>query len=280
MSLRLTGVGLTYGSGTAYATRALHGVDVEFERGALVLVLGATGSGKSTLLRISAGLLSPDRGTVTLEGEAVGGPLARVRPGVGIVFQSPEVQLFADSIEADVAFGPRNQGLSEEEALAEAHRALRAVELDPDVFGTRSPFTLSGGEARRAAIAGVLAMAPGYLLLDEPTAGLDLAGREAVRRIVAGARTDSGVVVVTHDAEEFLGIADRVVLLAEGAIVFDGPPETLVQEPVRFVEAGLRPPEVLRAQMLARERGLPVGSFSLDPDEAAVLLAGAREGTR
>jgi energy-coupling factor transport system ATP-binding protein len=277
VSLRLTEVGFTYGAGTAYATRALHGVDVEFGRGALVLVLGATGSGKSTLLRISAGLLAPDRGAVTLDGQAVDGPLARVRPGVGIVFQSPETQLFADSIEADVAFGPRNQGLSDDEALAEAHRALRAVELDPDAFGTRSPFTLSGGEARRAAIAGVLAMAPGYLLLDEPTAGLDLAGREAVRRIVSGARTDSGVVVVTHDAEEFLGIADRVVLLAEGVIVFDGPPETLVQEPARFAEAGLRPPEVLRAQTLARERGLPVGRFSLDPDTAADLLAEARE---
>lgn len=280
MSLRLTEVGFTYGSGTSYATRALHGVDAEFERGSLVLVLGATGSGKSTLLRISAGLLSPDRGTVTLDGEAVDGPLARVRPGVGIVFQSPEVQLFADSIEADVAFGPRNQGLSEEESLAEAHRALRAVELDPDVFAARSPFTLSGGEARRAAIAGVLAMAPGYLLLDEPTAGLDLAGREAVRRIVAGARTASGVVVVTHDAEEFLGIADRVVLLADGAVVFDGQPETLVQEPSRFAEAGLRPPEVLRAQMLARERGLSVDRFSLDPGAAAMLLTEARERAR
>ncbi len=280
MTLSLTGVDFTYGAGTAFATRALSDVDITFSPGEVVLVLGATGSGKSTLLRIAAGLLVPDAGSVTLDGRAVRGPLAVVRPGVGIVFQSPEMQLFAESVAADVAFGPRNQGLSEEDAIVEARRALDAVGLDPEEFGPRSPFSLSGGEARRAAIAGVLAMAPGYLMLDEPTAGLDPSGRESVRDIVTAARESAGVVVVTHDAEEFLGHADRVVLLSEGRIIFDGRTEVLVQNPGRFTEAGLRAPEVLRAQMLAQDAGVALPRFALDPTEVASLLAEAWSGPR
>lgn len=280
MTLSLTGVDFTYGAGTAFATRALSDVDITFSPGEVVLVLGATGSGKSTLLRIAAGLLVPDAGSVTLDGRAVRGPLAVVRPGVGIVFQSPEMQLFAESVAADVAFGPRNQGLSEEDAIVEARRALDAVGLDPEEFGPRSPFSLSGGEARRAAIAGVLAMAPGYLMLDEPTAGLDPSGRESVRDIVTAARESAGVVVVTHDAEEFLGHADRVVLLSEGRIIFDERTEVLVQDPGRFTEAGLRAPEVLRAQMLAQDAGVALPRFALDPTEVASLLAEAWSGPR
>lgn len=280
MNLSLTGVDFTYGAGTAFATRALSDVDITFSPGEVVLVLGATGSGKSTLLRIAAGLLVPDAGSVTLDGRAVRGPLAVVRPGVGIVFQSPEMQLFAESVAADVAFGPRNQGLSEKDAIVEARRALDAVGLDPEEFGPRSPFSLSGGEARRAAIAGVLAMAPGYLMLDEPTAGLDPSGRESVRDIVTAARESAGVVVVTHDAEEFLGHADRVVLLSEGRIIFDGRTEVLVQNPDRFTEAGLRAPEVLRAQMLAQDAGVALPRFALDPTEVASLLAEAWSGPR
>lgn len=280
MSLALKRVGFTYGRGTRFATRALTEVDLSVERGELVLVLGTTGSGKSTLLRIAAGLLQPDSGTVTLDGTAVGGPLAAVRPGVGIVFQTPEMQLFAESVETDVAFGPRNQGLSLPDAHAAARGALSAVRLDPATFGPRSPFSLSGGEARRVAIAGVLAMAPGYLLLDEPTAGLDAEGREAVRRIVSDARRDAGVVVVTHEAEEFLETADRVVLLSKGTVSFAGAVDDLVQNPDVFAVSGLRAPEVLRAQVLASERGLALERFALDPVEAAGLLAEAWRGKR
>jgi energy-coupling factor transport system ATP-binding protein len=280
VSLALSGVGYTYAADTAFAARALVGVDVAFEPGEVVLVLGATGSGKSTLLRVAAGLLAQQSGSVTLDGRPVDGPLAVVEPGVGFVFQFPEMQLFAETVEADVAFGPRNQGLSDDEARVSALSALRAVGLEAEEFGSRSPFSLSGGEARRAAIAGVLAMSPGYLLLDEPTAGLDLAGREAVRGIVEAARRTAGVVVVTHDSEEFLGIADRVVLLSGGRVAFDGAAEALVQSPERFAEAGLKPPEILRVQMLARDAGLPLARFALDPVEAAALIAEAREATR
>jgi energy-coupling factor transport system ATP-binding protein len=264
----------------AFATPALRDVDLHVDRGQLVLVLGATGSGKSTLLRIAAGLLTPDVGSVTLGSTVVTGPLADADPGVGLVFQSPEVQLFADSVETDVSFGPQNLGMAEEDARLEARAALRMVGLDPEVFADRSPFSLSGGEARRVAIAGVLAMRPGYLLLDEPTAGLDLAGRLSVRAIISSMREQAGVVVVTHDAEEFLGIADRVVLLAEGRVAFDDPTDELVRHPDVFASAGLRPPEVLRAQMLAAEKGLPVECCSLDPTRAAAALLAVREVTR
>ena len=280
MSLALRDVGFTYGRGTSFATRALTGVDLSVERGELVLVLGTTGSGKSTLARVAAGLLQPDQGAVTLDGKTVAGPLAAVRPGVGIVFQMPELQLFAESIEADVAFGPRNQGLSQADAHAAAHTALTSVGLDPKTFGPRSPFSLSGGEARRVAIAGVLAMAPGYLLLDEPTAGLDPAGKEAVRQIVSDARGDAGVVVVTHEAEEFLETADRVVILSEGSVSFEGTVDGLVQNPDVIAASGLRAPEVLQAQIIASERGLILERFALDPVQAASLLAAAWSAKR
>jgi len=280
VSLRLTAVEYTYAAGTAFASRALAGVDVAFGPREVVLVLGATGSGKSTLLRMAAGLLTPGSGSVTLDGRPVDGPLAVVEPGVGLVFQSPEMQLFAETVEADVAFGPRNQGLSDDDAHRRAARALAAVGLAAEGFGPRSPFSLSGGEARRAAIAGILAMDPGYLLLDEPTAGLDPAGRRSVRDIVEASRETAGVVVVTHDAEEFLGMADRVVLLAGGHVAYDGSAGELVQHPERFAEAGLKPPEILRAQMLAREAGLALPRFAMDPLDAAALIAQAREAAR
>lgn len=276
MSLSFIGTGYTYDAGTDFAVRALEGVDLEFTSHSLTLVLGATGSGKSTLLRLAAGLLVPTEGAVHYAGEPVTGPLASSDPPVGLVFQSPESQLFAETVEGDVSFGPGNRGLSGAEARDAAHRAMEAVGLDPGEFAERSPFSLSGGEARRAAIAGVLAMDPGLLLFDEPTAGLDASGREAVRTIVSSARERSGVVVVTHDAEEFLGIADSVVLLSDGSVSFAGSAGDLIASPERFGEAGLRMPEVLRAQVLLEASGRGHGSFSIDPVEAADLALQAR----
>ena len=174
MGLTVEGAGHVYGNGTAWAQRALGGVSLTVESGELVAVLGATGSGKSTLLRLMTGLLAPTEGRVLVDDEEACAALARGR--VGLVFQRPEAQLFAETVVDDVAFGPRNLGASLADSRVAARAALRAVGLDPAVFGQRSPFTLSGGEARRVAVAGVLAMRPAYLLLDEPTAGLDAHG--------------------------------------------------------------------------------------------------------
>jgi len=273
VSLRLADVGYTYGEGTSFATRALDGVSLDVAVGELVLVLGATGSGKSTLLRVAAGLLEPQQGSATIEGA----PLARdtARGNVGLVFQDAEAQLFADTLVEDVAFGPKNMGRSAEEATAQALESLLAVGLDPDVFAERSPFSLSGGEARRAAIAGVLAMQPRYLLADEPTAGLDAGGRAALRRLLLEARERAGVVVVSHTAEEFLGSADRAMVLAGGACTWYGPGDALVADPSVLEEAGLVAPPLLEVQMRARLRGLDAGPFTLDAGRAAERIAAA-----
>ena len=271
--MRLESVGYTYAAGTGYAQRALESVSLSVARGDLVLVLGATGSGKSTLLRIAAGLLDGAEGTATIDGS----PLSRTsaRGHVGLVFQDAEAQLFAETVGADVAFGPRNMGSSDAEATAAAHEALVRVGLPPADYAGRSPFSLSGGEARRAAIAGVLAFSPSYLLLDEPTAGLDAPGRRAVSTIIAEARETAGVVVVSHSAEEFLAHADRVLVLAEGRPVFDGAAAELIDDPTPFAAAGLLAPDVLRAQMLARERGCDAGPFTIDPVRAAEAIVRA-----
>jgi energy-coupling factor transport system ATP-binding protein len=273
MPLTLHNIGYTYAAGTGYSQRALEAVNLSVAPGELVLVLGATGSGKSTLLRVAAGLLDAAEGRADIDGE----PLTRksARGSVGLVFQDAESQLFAETVAVDVAFGPRNMGCSEAQATAAAHSALARVGLSPVDYAERSPFSLSGGEARRAAVAGVLAFDPRYLLLDEPTAGLDARGRRAIKSIVAEARATAGVVIVSHSAEEFLGAADRVLVLSDGRSVYDGLAVDLVSDPSPFALAGLLAPDVLRAQMLAQPCGCRVDSFTLDPIDAAAALARA-----
>ena len=273
MALTLDSIGYAYGSGTSFVSAALEGVSLSVAPGELVMVLGATGSGKSTLLRVAAGLLQPSTGVASIDGQAH--TRASVRGNVGLVFQDAESQLFAETLVQDVAFGPANLGLSQGDALAQAAEALAKVGLDPAVYGQRSPFHLSGGEARRAAIAGVLAMRPRYLLLDEPTAGLDASGRSAVRAIVRAERERCGVVVVSHSAEEFLGEADRVIMLASGRTAFDDSARSLVQAPEAFAAAGLEAPDVLLLQLCARDRGVELGPLTLDPVEAAGSIARA-----
>ena len=274
MALTLTDIAYRYPVASApECAPALDGVSLTVEPSELVLVLGATGSGKSTLLRIAAGLLGATAGEASIDGEPLTGRSAR--GAVGLVFQDAEAQLFAETVADDVAFGPCNLGATAPEAAETAREALQRVGLDPEVYGQRSPFGLSGGEARRAAIAGVLAMRPRYLLLDEPTAGLDARGRAAVRALIGAERARSGIVVVSHSAAEFLGEADRVLLLADGRAAFEGPADQLVADPSAFEKAGLAAPDVLRVQMLAVAAGAAPSGFSLDPNEAARRLTPA-----
>lgn len=273
MSLKLSRLGHVYGTGTGWAATALQGVDFELSRGELVLVVGATGSGKSTLLRVAAGLLEPTEGRVSIDDSPL--TTSSARGLVGLCFQSPESQLFAETLLDDAAFGPHNLGATPEAAAAAARDALTAVGLDPEVFGQRSPFTLSGGEARRAALAGVLAMKPRYLLLDEPTAGLDSRGRARVRAAVANAREGAGIALVTHDPGEFLGEADRVLVLDSGQTRFWGPTAELLSDPAPLSEAGVEVPPMLEVQRLARERGIDAGPATMDGARAAAALARA-----
>ena len=270
MGMRLEGVTHSYPLGPSAGSHALEGVGFTLERGELVLVMGPAGSGKSTLLRIAAGLIRPTAGTVRVDGVDPGAKEAS--PGVvGMVFQSPERQLFADSVLDDVAFGPGNLGRGAE-ALADARRALEAVGLVAQDVERRSPFSLSGGEARRVAIAGVLAMSCPYILMDEPTAGLDAAGRAAVRSAITGARSEAGVAVVTHDPEELLDIADGVLLLKEGRVVHQGAVSDTLTTPSIFARADLEPPGLIQLQSLAAERPGHAFEPTLDPGAVASAL--------
>lgn len=271
MALVARDLGYTYSAGAHYQVRALSGVTLELQRGELLVIAGSTGSGKSTLLKLLAGLLQPASGGVAVDGEPPGSRASRGR--VAIVFQNPESQFFAETLLADVGFGPRNIGVADPEAAASA--ALEAVGLDPESFGSRSPFTLSGGEARRGAIAGALAMGAPYLLLDEPTAGLDARGRRDVLYAIAAERMRAGVVVVTHDPDEFFSSATRVLALDAGVPAFDGTVAELTADPSAYEAAGLRLPDVVRAQVLARDRGAVLPVIELEPHAAARSLLGA-----
>ena len=208
--LRGRDLSVTYELGDQ-VVRALRERDVTVTQGELVVITGHTGSGKSTLLKVLAGLLAPTEGTVTLDGRPITDPFCRGK--VGLIFQDPESALFADTVRDDVAFGPRNFGATPEQALAYADGALEAVGLDPIRFGSRSPFHLSGGEARRVAIAGILAFSPPFILADEPTAALDAEGRMLIVKTLIEATAHSGVVVVTHRAEDFADYTSQVISL-------------------------------------------------------------------
>ena len=272
MALVASGVSYAYEAGQTFGVEAVRGVDVVVAIGELVVVAGTTGSGKSTLLRLLAGLLEPAAGSVAVD---MMGPGDReARGAIAIVFQNPETQFFAETLRLDVAFGPRNLGHVDPDG--DADRALAEVGLDPAIYGPRSPFGLSGGEARRGAIAGALAMGARYLLLDEPTAGLDAAGRAAIRQALEVERTRSGIIVVTHDPAEFLDAATRIIALDSGRVAFSGSVEDVYADPAAYDRAGLELPSIVRTQLLARRSGMHLDHVTLDPRRAASALLAAR----
>ncbi len=282
MGIRLEGVGFTYLPGTPMAREALEGIDLTLREGERVCLMGASGSGKTTLLCLVAGLYPPARGRVLLDGSRVDhspSGLRRLREVVGILFQSPRRQLFAETVERDVAFGPRNRGLRGPLLAARAREAMKAAGLDPEEYSNRSPFTLSDGEMRLAALAGVLAMEPRYLLLDEPTAGLDPRGRHRLRRLIREmSERGAGVLVATHDWEEAEELADRVEVMAEGRIARSGDVESVAADYAVLRRAGLAPPPVPHLLALLRGKGLGVPERAASPGEAAESIKRAMEG--
>lgn len=266
----------TYGAGMPFAHAALGGVSVTFEEGSLTAVIGHTGSGKSTLAQHLNGLLKPESGEILLEGKNIWEDPKKIRDvrfKVGMVFQYPEYQLFEDTVEKDIAFGPRNMELSEEEIAARVKEAAAAVGLS-DTLLQKSPFDLSGGEKRRAAIAGVLAMRPRVLVLDEPTAGLDPVGREQMLRQIEQYREthDATVLLISHSMEDVARLADRVLVLKDGEVaMYDTAPAVFARAD-ELEAMGLTVPSVARVFAALRQRGVPVPADVYTVKKACAVL--------
>lgn len=262
MSIKLSNIYHTYSKGTPFERLALNDVSLEIAKGEIVAIIGHTGSGKSTLVQHLNGLLKPDKGQATIDDidiTAKGAQAKAARQQVGMVFQYPEHQLFAETVFEDIAFGPRNKGVPEEEIAKEVREAMEFVGLDYDTFAQRSPFQLSGGQMRRVAIAGVVAMNPDYLVLDEPSAGLDPRSRNAVFKEIMSLHKSRGIaiVLVTHSMEEAVKYADRLLVINSGRILFDGTPAEIFKEHAEeLVKVGVDVPQVYKLADLLRKNGL------------------------
>jgi len=275
-------VGLThvYLKGTPLQTVALRDVTLSIEAGEVVGILGPTGSGKSTLIQHFNALLRPTEGTVRVAGIDLSAPRADVRTvrrQVGLVFQYPEHQLFEETVFEDVAYGPRNLGLSEDEVRERVADALTQVGVDPGRLGHRSPFSLSGGETRRVAIAGVLAMRPQVLVLDEPTAGLDPQGKREILGQIDALHRERGltVVLITHSMDEAAQLTRRTIVLDRGQVAVDGPTREVFSRADLLASMGLGIPAVVDAMMRLQQRGVPVRTdvFTVDEARAAIREA-------
>ncbi|MCI1966890.1 MAG: energy-coupling factor transporter ATPase [Oscillospiraceae bacterium] len=264
-----------YGEGTPFCKTAIDHVSISVEQGEFLGLIGHTGSGKSTLIQQFNGLLKPTSGKVLLKGKDIWAEPRKIRDirfQVGMVFQYPEHQLFEETVLKDVCFGPKNMGLSEDEAQQRARRAARFVGL-PDELLEKSPFELSGGEKRRAAIAGVIAMDPDVLILDEPTAGLDPRGREMLLSQIGAYHRErhNTVILVSHSMEDIARVADRVLVMNGGKAVMLDRTEKVFARGRELESLGLRVPEVTKVLLTLREHGCPVHA-SLTVDQAVEQL--------
>ena len=276
----------TYSEGSAFQATAIRDVNLTIEDGEFVAVIGHTGSGKSTLVQHLNGLLKPTEGQVLVDGEDMFGEgvdKRRIRQKVGLVFQYPEYQLFEETVAKDIAFGPKNQGLSPEEIDRRVRTAMAHVHLDYDKYAQRSPFELSGGQMRRVAIAGVLAMEPKVLILDEPTAGLDPRGRDRILGMIRDLHAEGGVTVimVSHSMDDVARLATRLVVMSRGQLVATGTPREIFRQREMMERIGLGVPEAAQLCEKLRARGLPLPEDLYTPGELRdALLALWKEAPR
>lgn len=266
----------TYSENSPFERQALKGVSVAFEQGELVGIIGRTGSGKSTLIQHLNGLLRPTSGTVLLEGQDIWKDpkkIREVRFRVGMVFQYPEHQLFEETVRKDIAFGPKNMGLEDEEIARRVQSAAQSVGLKEELLD-KSPFELSGGEKRRAAVGGVMAMEPEVLILDEPTAGLDPRGREQILQQIREYRQRHGttVLLVSHSMEDVASIADRVLVMNDGRVAAFAPTEDVFSRAEELTAMGLSVPAVTQIYMGLRARGFDVGENAYTVEQATARL--------
>lgn len=287
MSTILETRGLThvYGAGTPFERVALDHVDLKIEKGEILGVIGHTGSGKSTLIQHLNGLLQPSEGEVLLDGKSIwdakGKCSRETRFRVGLVFQYPEYQLFEETVAKDIAFGPRNMGLDAEEIDRRVRGAMLQVGLNYDEVAERSPFELSGGQMRRVAIAGVLAMRPRVLILDEPTAGLDPAGRNSILQMIRDLHAAGGltVIMVSHSMDDISTLATRLVVMSRGGLVMTGTPREVFtqQEKLRSIGLGVPQAAELTHALIAEGFDLPGDLYTLD-EVCHAILALKKEG--
>lgn len=260
MPIKLDNVSYTYAPGTPHEIRALRNVNLDIEDGEFVGVMGTTGSGKSTLIQLIAGLIAPTEGKILLDGEDINAKKYDrdvLHRRIGLVFQYPEYQLFETTVERDVAFGLRHQGLTKEETASAVRTALETVGFDYDEVRDKSPMSFSGGEKRRIAIAGVLAPNPRVLILDEPIAGLDPLSRQDFLTMVDGLNAQGvTVIMISHNADALSEHAGRIIVLRDGALIRDGSAKHIFSDYYDLIRGGIGVPQVRQAVQLLRERGV------------------------
>ena len=261
-----------YGGNKKLKTTAVDDISVSIDDGQFIGLIGHTGSGKTTFLQLLSGLIKPESGTVLIDGEDIFAKnfnLHSIRGKVGIVFQYPEHQLFEETVFKDVCFGPKNLGLDKEEIESRATEALKLVGLDDGIF-SQSPFELSGGQKRRVAIAGVLSMKPKILILDEPTAGLDPAGRKEILGLVSSLCREQKmtIILVSHSMDDVAEYADRILVLNDGKLAIDAAPREVFNHKEELESFGLSLPQVTKAMVRLKESGIPVNTDAITVDEA------------
>jgi len=268
-----------YQQNTPFERLALYDINLVIEEGTYLAVIGHTGSGKSTILQHLNGILLPTKGSIQIgDRKIVAGQkqknLKSIRKKVGIVFQFPEHQLFEETVEKDVAFGPKNFGVVEKEAIHKAHEVLNLVGISEDLFG-RSPFELSGGQMRRVAIAGILAMEPEVLVLDEPTAGLDPRGRHEMMELLYKLHKEKNLttILVTHNMEDAAKYADQIIVMKNGTIKLKGTPREIFKSPSELSKYGLDLPESIQFLMKLEEKlGISLPTKPLTVEETAQAI--------
>lgn len=278
MSIRIRQLNHTYDPGSPYETKALINIDLDIQRGEFIGLIGHTGSGKSTLIQQLNGLLKPQTGQIVINGydiTAKGIRLSDIRKRVGLVFQYPEYQLFEETVLKDVAYGPLNLGLGQEMANQRAREALVAVGFNPDEVSEISPFELSGGQKRRVAIAGILAMQPEVLILDEPTAGLDPKARREILDLVAMEHNahQRTTILVSHSMEDVARYVDRILVMDAGEIRFFDTPKAVFSRGDDLRSLGLDIPEITKIILDLNQKGFNIPEDIYQPDHLAAFLA-------
>ncbi len=275
--ITLENISYVYSPGTPFEMRALDDINLNVRENAITGLIGHTGSGKSTLVQLLNGLSRPTKGRVLLDGKDIWEnpkQIRQIRFRVGLVMQYPEYQLFEEMVRADIAFGPKNMGLNDDEIAHRVQEAAELTGLDLSLMD-HSPFDLSGGQKRRVAIAGIMAMRPEVLVLDEPAAGLDPRGRDTILRMLREYQNKTGatVIIVSHSMEDMARFCDDIVVLAGGKLVMQGSASEVFARSEELLAVGLNIPEISRVCMMLRERGIPVdeGIFTVEQAEKCLL---------